>query len=84
MTLFEGFGMRYLKGELRPWLYKVWLSVQTVPLFKSENAVRPIGIRNPLLKLFHKEVIDRNKGLFVDFFEPQLLAMSKGKVINLS
>ena len=34
MRLFETFGLRYLHGELQPWFYVVWLTVQTVPLLK--------------------------------------------------
>ena len=45
MRLFETFGLRYLHGELQPWFYVVWLTVQTVPLFKTKNrdTVRHIG-----------------------------------------
>ena len=59
MELFEHFGMKYLCGDLPDWFYQVWLSVMTVPLFKNEmhEAVRPIGIRNPLVRDFHKAVV---------------------------
>ena len=59
--LLEDFGMRYLKGELPSWFYPVWLTVQTVPLFMSEqqNTLRPVGVRNPLLKVWHREVVLR-------------------------
>ena len=85
MMLLEDFGMRYLQGNLPAWFYAVWLSVQTVPLFKSDNAIRPIGIRNPLVKSFHKEVINDNREELISFFEPQQLAMTKGgasKLVN--
>ena len=78
MDLFEEFGMRYLGGELPPWFYEVWLSVTTVPLFKNEkkDTVRPIGIRNPLVRDLHKTVVAQNKAAFVDYLEPEQLAMS--------
>ena len=48
MELLEEFGMKYLQGDLPPWFYTVWLSVQTVALFKNKGktAVRPLGMRN--------------------------------------
>ena len=63
MSLLEDFGMRYLRGDLPAWFYKVWLSVQSVPLFKDiqQEAIRPIGIRNLLLKAFHREAVSANK-----------------------
>jgi hypothetical protein len=53
MDLLEEFGMKYLRGDLPVWFYPVWLTVQTVPLFKTEqqNTLRPVGVRNPLLKI---------------------------------
>ena len=78
MDLFEEFGLRYLGGDLPAWFYKVWLSVMTVPLFKNEHmaAVRPIGIRNPLVRELHKAVVAQNKATFVEYLEPEQLAMS--------
>ena len=78
MLLLENFGLRYLGGELPPWFYQVWLTVMTVPLFKSaeQSAVRPIGIRNPLVREFHKAVVSQNKEAFVKYLEPEQLAMS--------
>ena len=50
----------------------------TVPLFKNadQEAVRPLGVRNPLARSFHKEGVTQNKEEFVDFLEPEQLAMS--------
>ena len=78
MELFEHFGMKYLCGDLPDWFYQVWLSVMTVPLFKNEKqeAVRPIGIRNPLVRDFHKAVVNQNKPVLVQYLEPEQLAMS--------
>ena len=78
MELLESFGMRYMGGDLPPWFYKVWLTVMTVPLFKNadQEAVRPLGVRNPFAKSFHKEGVTQNKEEFVDFLEPEQLAMS--------
>ena len=52
MGLLEDFGMMYLNGQLPPWWYRVWGSVTTVPLFKTEarETVRPVGVRNPLIR----------------------------------
>ena len=49
MQLMETFGVKYLGGELPEWFYCVWLSVQSVALFKTmmRDTVRPTGIRNP-------------------------------------
>ena len=68
MSYLEDFGMRYLRGELPPWFYTVWLTVQTVPLYKTaeKNTVRPIGIRNPLVKTLHREVVAANKSELLD------------------
>ena len=65
-------------AELPPWFYKVWLSVNTVPLFKNEKkeAVRPTGIRNPLVRHFHKDVVAQNRSSFIEYLEPEQLAMS--------
>ena len=78
MDLLEEFGMKFLCGILPPWFYKVWLSVQTVPLYKAGGAVRPLGIRNQLLKSFHRETVTQNREVFTNFLEPQQLTMSRG------
>ena len=85
MRLLEDFGLRYLHGELQAWFYIVWLTVQTVPLFKTKDktTVRPIGIRNPLPKLFHQETISQNKGELREALEPQQLAMSPAGAAKL-
>ena len=85
MSLLEDWGMRYLQGELPPWFSKVWLSVETVPLYKTEEreGVRPIGMRNPLAKLLHMIVIKQNEAELIKFFEPQQIVMSKGGASKL-
>ena len=85
MHLLEDFGMRYLRGELQPWFYTVWLTVQTVPLYKTEekDTVRPIGIRNPLVKALHREVVSSNKSDLLDYLEPVQLGMSEGGASKL-
>ena len=59
MKLLEEWGMAYVRGSLPPWFYRVALSVQTVALYKTEEqeTVRPLGLRHPLIKLHHKEVV---------------------------
>ena len=85
MRLLQDFGLRYLHGELQAWFYTVWLTVQTVPLFKTKarNTVRPIGVRNPLPKLFHQESIKQNRGELRQALEPQQLAMSPAGAAKL-
>ena len=85
MHLLEDFGMRYLRGELPPWFYTVWLTVQTVPLYKTieRNTIRPIGIRNPLVKTLHREVVSSNKSDLLDYLEPVQLGMSEGGASKL-
>ena len=85
MALMEEFGMRYLNGELPAWFYPVWLTVQTVPLYKTEqqNTLRPIGVRNPLLKLWHREVLIQNKMELKAFLEPQQIATTEAGAAKL-
>jgi hypothetical protein len=85
MRLLEDWGLRFLQGELPPWFYVVFLSVQTVPLFKTaqRTGVRPIGMRNTLSKVFNKMMVEENKGDLVAYFEPEQLAMSAGGAAKL-
>ena len=48
------------------------------PLFKTSGrcAVRPLGLRTPLLKIFHKQVVTQNIIEVKEFLEPQQLGMS--------
>ena len=70
MKEIEDFGMRYLSGSLPPWFDKVWLSQETVALFKtkekSNKELRPISMRNPLLKSLHRESFRQNRSEFTD------------------
>ena len=79
MQLLESFGIQYLQGSLPPWFYKVWLSDMTVPFFKNSlrNTVRPIGIKNQLVRTLHQEVISQNKQELINFLEPQQVVMSE-------
>ena len=60
------------------WFSIVWLSVQTVPLYKTlrRETIRPISMMNPLSKLLNGIMIGENKGELVEFFEPQQIAMN--------
>ena len=80
MVLLEEFGMSYLQGDLPKWFYPLWLSVQTVPIFKNSGrcAVRPLGLRTPLLKVFHKQVVSQNLPEVRAYLEPVQLGMSRG------
>ena len=51
----------------------------TVPIFKNSGkcAVRPLGLRTPLLKVFHKQVVSQNLPEVKAFLEPVQLGMSR-------
>ena len=78
MLVLEEFGLAYLQGDLPKWFYPIWLTVQTVPIFKTSGrcAVRPLGLRTPLLKVFHKQVVVQNITEVKEYLEPQQLGMS--------
>ena len=38
LELLHKFGLAYTAGELPPWLYRLWLTLQTVPLYKTEHS----------------------------------------------
>ena len=79
MILLEEFGLTYLQGDLPKWFYPLWLTVQTVPIFKNSGrcAVRPLGLRTPLLKVFHKQVVTQNLTEVKAYLEPVQLGMSR-------
>ena len=79
MHLLQNWGIRFLQGDMPCWFYVVWLSIQTLPLYKPStlDAVRPIGTRNPLSKLLNGLMIGESKQDLVDYFEPQQIAMSQ-------
>ena len=75
---FEEFGLAYSAGELPGWFYKVWQTLQTVAPFKDNEkiAVRPLGLKNSLTKLFNKEVMSQSKPEVREFLEPVQLGIS--------
>ena len=79
MILLEEFGLAYLQGDLPKWFYPLWLTVQTVPIFKNSGrcAVRPLGLRTPLLKVLHKQVVTQNLTEVKAHLEPVQLGMSR-------
>ena len=78
--LLQNFSMRHVNGTLPAWYYKCCMSVETVGMFKTAeqepSVIRPIGMRNPFVKIIHKEVVRQNKEVFTEFLEPQQLGMS--------
>ena len=72
--------MRHVNGTLPPWYYRCSMSVETVGMFKTAlqdpSVIRPIGMRNPFVKIIHKEVVRQNKEVVTEFLEPQQLGMS--------
>ena len=75
---FEEFGLAYSAGELPGWFYKVWQTLQTVAPFKDneKSAVRPLGLKNSLTKLFNKEIMAQSKPEIREFLEPVQLGIS--------
>ena len=78
--LLQNFSMRHVNGTLPAWYYKCSMSVETVGMFKTAeqepSVIRPIGMRNPFVKIIHKEVVRQNKEIITEFLEPQQLGMS--------
>ena len=84
MELLEGFGMLYLRAELPPWFYKVFLMNLSLALNKdNEGNVRPLGVKHRLARSFHRRVVVDNKAELIDYLEPQQLAMSPGGCTKL-
>ena len=71
-------GLAYCSGELPAWFYGVWNSLQTVAPYKdsSQEAVRPLGLKNSLTKLFNKEVMVQSKPELREFLEPVQVGLS--------
>ena len=82
----EIFALQYAAGKLPPWLYRLWLSTQTVPMHKTaaRDAIRPIGIRHSWPRLFHKEIISQSKPEIREFLEPQQLGQSQAGAAKLT
>ena len=61
IKLLEDFSLQYVAGELPSWFYAVWQCIQTVAPFKdsSKQSVRPLGLKNSLIKLMNKEVMSQ-------------------------
>ena len=59
-------------------------SCQTVPLFKNEEKqLRPLGVQNPLVRIWHREVVKFNKPEIVKFLEPQQMVLSTAGAAKL-
>ena len=60
------------------WFYLVWQSVQTVAPCKyaSCDSVKPLGLKNNLVKLFNRDVMKQSKQEIRQFLEPTQLGMS--------
>ena len=71
MARLEEFSMLYLTGTLPPWWYKVWGSVNTVPLLKTREreSARPVGVTNPLIRSLHSLVIKENRSALTSYLE---------------
>ena len=78
LKMLEEFGMAYSAAELPAWFYVVWQTLQTVAPYKDvhQEAVRPLGLKNSLVKLFNKEVMVQSKPEMREFLEPVQLGLS--------
>ena len=85
IKLLEKFGLAYTGSELPDWFYTVWLTLQTVALFKNQEKrdVRPLGLRNSLVKLFHREVMNQSTVEIREYLEPVQVGMSKAGAAKL-
>ena len=65
MGRLEEFGLLYLNGALPPWFYRVWSTVNTVPLFKTsqqeEDKLRPVGVAPSMVRLLDKLAAAQNR-----------------------
>ena len=79
IAILEEFGLAYLAGEMPAWFYQLWLSLSTVPLYKDDDLidVRPLGVRHPLIRVFHREVARQSKEEVREVLEPQQLEQSR-------
>ena len=87
VELLEQFFLAYTAGELPPWFYRLWLSLATVPMYKTvqKDELRPLGIRHSLVRLCHAEVIGQSMPAIREYLEPLQLGMSKAgpaKLVN--
>ena len=78
IQLLERFSLAYIRTELPSWFYKVWLTLQTMALLKTaeRTEVRPLGLRNSLVKVIHREVMAQSKMEIRDYLEPVQLGQS--------
>ena len=87
VELLEAFALAYTAGSLPAWFYRLWLSLSTVPIYKTaeQQDVRPLGIRHSLVRVFHQEVMVQSMPAIREFLEPQQLGMSRAgpaKLVN--
>ena len=78
MARLERFAMSYVQGKLPTWVYKVLQTLQAVALYKTgeQEAVRPLGLKHPLVKTIHREVIKQNRAALQKYLEPQQISLS--------
>ena len=86
IALLEQFALTYTSGAHPDWFYRLWLTLQTVPLYKTvqQQDVRPLGIWHSLIRVMHGEVVAQSIGEIRSFLEPQQLGMSRsgaGKLV---
>ena len=86
LSVFEDFCLKKLNRILPPW-FKVWEYQSTVSLFKltdqNPNQIRPVGIKNSIVRVLHKEVVKDNRGALGDYLKPQQLVLAPGGAAKL-
>jgi hypothetical protein len=85
VKMLEDLGLVYLAGDLPLWFYRVWLTIQTVALYKTavRTDVKPLRLRNSLIKVYHKEDMSQSRPEIREYLEPQQLGMSKAGAAKL-
>ena len=85
MARLERFAMSYVQGNLPTWVYKVLQTLQAVALYKTgeQEAVRPLGLKHPLVKTIHREVIKQNRAALQKYLEPQQISLSSAGASKL-
>ena len=55
----------------------------TIASWREQDSVRPLGLKHPLTKTWHRMVIGQNKGELKTYLEPQQIALSPAGAAKL-
>ena len=80
LEVYQEFGLLYLNAGLPPWFYRVWSTVTTVPLYKTDrreaDKLRPVGVAPTMVRLLDKFAAVKNRQVLQGYLGPQQLALS--------